>query len=118
KLVKITKLKRTTVQTSFTRHEPIDIDSILQTSNDYEYSVQRQSVAKNNFDTKTLPALESYGEGILFVLDEQKLKQWEQQQEVIERTEKIKSNAQNADWKSHQIIAKTLTPKKVLIHTL
>ncbi|MDD3772648.1 MAG: DrmB family protein [Saccharofermentanales bacterium] len=118
KLVKIDKLKKTTVQTSFTRNEPIDVDSILQNQNEYEYTVQRQSVSKNNFETKTLPALESYGEGILFVLDEQKLKHWEQQQEVIERTGKIKSNAQNADWKSHQIIAKTLTPKKVLIHTL
>lgn len=118
KLVKIDKLKKITVQTSFTRNEPIDVDSILQNQSDYEYAVQRQSVSKNNFETKTLPALESYGEGILFVLDEQKLKQWEQQQEVVERTEKIKSNAQNADWKSHQIIAKTLTPKKVLIHTL
>ena len=118
KLVKIDKLKKTTVQTSFTRNEPIDVDSILQNQNEYEYTVQRQSVSKNNFETKTLPALESYGEGILFVLDEQKLKQWKQQQEVIERTEKIKSNAQNADWKSHQIVAKTLTPNKVLIHTL
>jgi len=80
--------------------------------------VQRQSVSKNNFDTKTLPALESYGEGILFVLDKKKLEQWENQQEVIERTERIKTNAKNADWKSHQIIAKTLTPRKVLIHTL
>lgn len=118
KLIKIDKLKRTTVQTSFTRNEPIDIDSILQDQNEYEYSVQRQSVSKNNFDTKTLPALESYGEGILFVLDKQKLEQWEQQEEVIERTEKIKSNAQNADWKAHQIIAKTLTSRKILIHTL
>ncbi|MGH2612154.1 MAG: DrmB family protein, partial [Rhabdochlamydiaceae bacterium] len=118
KLVKIDKLKKTTVQTSFTRNEPIDVDSILQNQNEYEYSVQRQSVSKNNFDTKTLPALESYGEGILFVLDKQKLEQWEQQKEVNERTEKIKSNAQNADWKSHQIIAKSLTPRKLLIHTL
>jgi hypothetical protein len=118
KLVKIDKLKKITVQTSFTRNEPIDIDSILQNQNEYEYAVQRQSVSKNNFETKTLPALESYGEGILFVLNEQKLKQWEQQEEVIERTEKIKLNAKNADWKSHQIIAKSLTPRKVLIHTL
>ncbi|MCE1168194.1 MAG: DUF1998 domain-containing protein [Sphingobacteriia bacterium] len=120
KLVKIDKLKRTSVQTSFTRNEPIDIDSILQNPNEYDqnYIVQRQSISKNSFDTKTLPALESYGEGILFVLDRKKLEQWEKQQEVIERTEKIKSNAQNADWKSHQIIAKTLTPKKILIHTL
>ncbi|HAY3502271.1 TPA: DUF1998 domain-containing protein [Elizabethkingia anophelis] len=118
KLIKIDKLKRTTVQTSFTRNEPIDVDSILQNQNEYEYAVQRQSVSKNNFDTKTLPAIESYGEGILFVLDKQKLEGWEILPEIVERTEKIKSNAENADWKSHQIIAKSLTPRKVLIHTL
>jgi hypothetical protein len=118
KLVKIDKLKKTTVQTSFTRNEPIDIDSILQDQSEYEYTVQRQSVSKNNFDSKTLPAIESYGEGILFVLDKTKLEQWEKQQVVIERTDKIKNNAKNAEWKSHQIIAKTLTPRKVLIHTL
>lgn len=117
-LIKIDKLKKTTVQTSFTRNEPIDVDSILQNQSDYEYTVQRQSVSKNNFDTKLLPALESYGEGILFVLDKTELERWELQQEVINRTERIKSNAHNADWKSHQIIAKTLTPRKVLIHTL
>ena len=118
KLVKIDKLKRIAVQTSFTRNEPIDVDSILQNQNDYEYAVMRQSVSKNNFDTKTLPALESYGEGILFVLDNQKLCDWEQQSEVTERIEIIKANAENADWKLHQIIAETLTPRKVLIHTL
>lgn len=118
KLVKIDKLKKTTVQTSFTRNEPIDVDSILQDQSDYEYTVLRQSVSKNNFDTRTLPALESYGEGILFLLDTQKLEQWEHQESVIQRTETIKANAKNADWKSHQIIAKSLTPRKVLIHTI
>jgi hypothetical protein len=49
KLVKIGKLKKITVQTSFTRNEPIDIDSILQEQNEYEYNVERQSVSKNNF---------------------------------------------------------------------
>jgi hypothetical protein len=118
KLVKIDKLKKITVQTSFTRNEPIDIDSILQEQNEYEYNVERQSVSKNNFNTKTLPALESYGEGILFVLDSEKLEEWETQEQVIHRTEKIRENAKNADWKLHQIIAQTLTPRKILIHTL
>lgn len=118
KLIKIDKIKKITVQTSFTRNEPIDIDSILQDQNEYEYAVQRQSVSKNNFNTKTLPALESYGEGILFVLDQKKLEQWEIQEEVLNRTENIRANAENADWKSHQIIAQTLTPRKILIHTL
>jgi hypothetical protein len=118
KLVKIDKLKRISVQTSFTRNEPIDVDSILQDQNNYEYNVKRQAVSKNNFDTKTLPAIESYGEGILFVLDNVLLSKWEMQEEVISRTEIIKSNASSADWKSHKIIAETLTPRKLLIHTL
>jgi hypothetical protein len=118
KLIKIDKLKKISVQTSFTRNEPIDIDSILQDQNNYEYNVERQSVSKNNFDTKTLPAIESYGEGILFILDNQLLKNWEIQESVISRTEIIKSNAYGADWKSHKIIAETLTPRKILIHTL
>ena len=118
KIVKIDKLKKITVQTSFTRNEPIDIDSILQEQNEYEYNVERQSVSKNNFNTKTLPALESYGEGILFVLDSEKLEEWETQEQVILRTETVRKNAKNADWKLHQIIAQTLTPRKILIHTL
>ncbi len=48
KLVKLEKLKKITVQTSFTRQEPIDVDSILQEDTSYEYTVKRQSVSKNN----------------------------------------------------------------------
>lgn len=119
KLVRIDKLKKTTVQTSFTRNEPIDVDSILIKDGDkYEYEVTRQSVSRNNFETKMLPAIESYGEGILFVMDNDWLIEWESKEKVIERVEKIKTNAENADWKAHEIIANTLTPRKVLIHTL
>lgn len=118
KLVKLEKLKKITVQTSFTRQEPIDVDSILQEDNSYEYTVKRQSVSKNNFDTKLLPGIESYGEGILFVLDKEKLNHWELQENVIERTEIIRENANNSSWQFHKIIARSLTPRKVLIHTL
>jgi len=63
-------------QTSFTRNEPIDADSILidPDSGNYQYTVKPQSVSKNSFETRLLPAIENFGEGILFVLDEQKLK--------------------------------------------
>ena len=118
KLVKLEKLKKITVQTSFTRQEPIDVDSILQEDASYEYTVKRQSVSKNNFDTKLLPGVESYGEGILFVLSKEQLARWELQQEVIDRTNIVKTNADNSSWKYHKIIAKTLMPRKILIHTL
>ena len=84
----------------------------------YQYLVQRQSVSKNNFQTKLLPSIESYGEGILFVLDKQKLRNWETNIEVVNRVERIKTNAQNSDWQSHKIEAEKLTPRKLLIHTL
>lgn len=118
KLVKLEKLKKITVQTSFTRQEPIDVDSILQEDSSYEYTVKRQSVSKNNFDTKLLPGVESYGEGILFVLDKDKLNQWELQEDVIERTKILRENVKYSSWQYHKIIARTLTPRKVLIHTL
>lgn len=118
KLVKLEKLKKITVQTSFTRQEPIDIDSILQDDDNYDYNVKRQSISKNNFDSKILPGIESYGEGILFVLDKDKIIAWEKQKNVIERIKVITENANSSTWKFHKAIAYSITPRKVLIHTL
>lgn len=120
KLVKIDKLKKTTVQTSFTRNEPIDVDSILVGDAEYvkNYNVKRQSLSKNNFETKILPAIESYGEGILFVLDRKLLNEWESKVLVINRANVIKQHGLSSEWKSHQIEAARITPRKILIHTL
>ena len=117
-LIMFTKLKKITVQTSFTRQEPIDIDSVLQDETNYEYNVKRQSVSKNNFETKVLPGIESYGEGILFVLDENKIKKWEKRPEIIERTRIVINNATSSNLQYHKHIAKTLSSRKLLIHTL
>jgi Domain of unknown function (DUF1998) len=117
-LIKIDKIKKITVQTSFTRREPIDIDSVLEQDGKYQYKVARQSVSKNSFETRLLPAIESYGEGILFILDKQKLQNWEINNVVIDRIETLKINAQNSEWQSHKIEASKLTPRRVLIHTL
>ena len=68
-----------------------------------------------------LPAIENYGEGILFVLDEQKLKEWESNEAIKQRIEKIQSNAAESDWQMHKIEAKKLSEwgaRKILIHTL
>ncbi|MDR0940765.1 MAG: DUF1998 domain-containing protein [Bacteroidales bacterium] len=118
KLVKIDRLKKITVQTSFTRNEPIDTDSILIGDSGYEYNVKRQSVSKNSFETHLLPAIENYGEGILFVLDEQKLKEWEKNDIITERIKNIQTHAEDSDWQSHKIEAKKITARKILIHTL
>ncbi|MCX6252405.1 MAG: DUF1998 domain-containing protein [Bacteroidetes bacterium] len=118
KLIKIDKLKKITVQTSFTRNEPIDIDSILIGDNGYEYNVKRQSVSENSFETRILPAIENYGEAIFFVLDKQKLSKWETNPEVINRVKILQDYGQNSDWQSHRIESQKMTSRKVLIHTL
>jgi len=119
-LVKIDRLKKITAQTSFTRNQPIDTDSILidPESGNYQYKVKPQSVSANSFETRLLPAVENYGEGILFVLDEQKLIEWENNEIIKQRIEKIKNNATESDWQIHKIKAKTLTAREMLIHTL
>ncbi len=118
KLVKIDRLKKITVQTSFTRNAPIDTDSILIGDSGYEYQIKRQSVSKNSFETCLLPAVENYGEGILFVLDEQKLKEWERNDIITERVRNIQIHAEDSDWQFHKIEAKKLTARKILIHTI
>lgn len=121
KLVKIDKLKKTTVQTSFTRNEPIDVDSILVGDEEYKKNYEktkRQSLSKNNFETRLLPAIESYGEGIFFILDKKLLNEWEGNELIINRTNIIKQHGLSSEWKSHQIEAARITPRKILIHTL
>lgn len=118
KLVKIDRLKKITVQTSFTRNAPIDTDSILIGDNGYEYEVKRQSISRNSFETRLLPAIENYGEGILFILDEEKLKEWKKNDTIKERVAKIQAYAEDSDWQFHKIEAQKLTARKILIHTL
>jgi hypothetical protein len=118
KLIKIDRLKKITVQTSFTRNAPIDTDSILIGDNGYEYEIKRQSVSRNSFATRLLPAIENYGEGILFVLDNKRLKEWENNDTIKERIKIIQDHAEDSDWQSHKIEAKKLTTRKILIHTL
>ncbi|MBK8873703.1 MAG: hypothetical protein IPN13_07205 [Bacteroidetes bacterium] len=62
--------------------------------------------------------IESYGEGILFVLDNDTLLDWELNPEVIKRANKLKENAQHSSWQYHKTIAQTLTARKILIHTI
>jgi hypothetical protein len=62
-LVRLDRLKQTTVQVSFTRQEPLDIDSVLINDEETtEYAVKRQSTSVKNINTTILPGVESYGE--------------------------------------------------------
>lgn len=120
-IVRIEKLKQISIQTSFTRQMPIDSDAILLTDDEFEeiqYEVKRQSTTSKNINTSILPGVESFGEAILFTIDEAQLNEWCENGNVLERSSIIKNNAQSSQRKFIRRISAGITPQFLLIHTL
>jgi hypothetical protein len=104
------KIKMTFVQTSYTRQEPISTDAFLHENSTKKYT------SKYGKDTKYLPAVESYGEGIFFEFDSEVLKEWIQVHlQINERLKILVDNLKKSDYWSKQDFA--LTSGFVLIHT-
>jgi hypothetical protein len=96
-LVKVDRLKEVRVFKGFTREsgtEPVPPDI--------------------TGDSGWLPAIELYGEGIFFTLDEEMLSQWEQNVDVKTRLEPLKKRFDSSKRKD----PKALTPRFLLLHTL
>jgi len=118
-IYKMDKIKITFVQTSFTRQEPISSDLFLK--DDSEITETKDAIKKKftstyGVNTKYLPAVESFGEGIFFEFDNEKLEKWlEENPQVASRISAIIEN--------HLVSESTLnkelevTPKFILIHT-
>jgi len=118
-LIRLDRLKQTTVQVSFTRQEPLDIDSVLiKDEETTEYAVKRQSTSLNNINTTILPGVESYGEGLFFILDSKNIKEWSETDTVRQRVEIIKQNALNSERKYLRNKSNEISPQFILIHTL
>ncbi len=118
-LIRLERMKQTTVQVSFTRQEPLDIDSILIKDEDTtEYTVKRQSTSVNNINTTILPGVESYGEGILFILEDDRIKSWSGNEQVKDRTSSIRNNALISERKYLRNKSSEIVPAFILIHTL
>jgi len=118
-LIRLDRLKQTTVQVSFTRQEPLDIDSVLiKDEETTEYAVKRQSTSANNINTTILPGVESYGEGLFFILDSDRIADWIEKEPVKQRIETIKHNALNSERKYVRNKSNEITPQFILIHTL
>jgi len=118
-LIRLERMKQTTVQVSFTRQEPLDVDSILIKDEDTtEYAVKRQSTSVNNVNTTILPGVESYGEGILFILEDDRIKDWAENEQVKDRTRSIRDNALISERKYLRNKSSEIVPALILIHTL
>lgn len=118
-LIRLERMKQTTVQVSFTRQEPLDVDSILVKDEDStQYAVKRQSTSVNNINTTIIPGVESYGEGILFILEDGRIEAWAENDQVKKRVRFIKDNALISERKYLRNKSSEIEPAFILIHTL
>ncbi|MFT4073255.1 MAG: DUF1998 domain-containing protein [Dysgonamonadaceae bacterium] len=118
-ILKMDKIKISSVQTSFTRQEPISSNAILE-DEDPEKTTKESIVKKftSTFGktTKYLPAIESFGEGIFFEFDNEILNKWIQENSKIQdRISIIIGNQKHFQSNFNEDF--TLNPKYVLIHT-
>lgn len=119
-IYKMDKIKITSVQTSYTRQEPISMDSFLMDDDTQALSVdsiKKKFTSKEGVKTSYLPAVESYGEGIFFDFDNEKLDGWVNAYPDIEkRISTIINNHNNLESNFNDGLE--LTPKFILLHTL
>ena len=74
-LIKVKRLKLTTVQTAFTRQEPFDKDLFIR-EGDNHTPVKIKYTSSQAVNTNYLLATESFGEGIFIDLDKTKVDEW------------------------------------------
>ncbi|GAA4769224.1 MULTISPECIES: DUF1998 domain-containing protein [Flavobacterium] len=118
-IFRMDKIKFTSVQTSYTRQEPISIDTALK-EEDIESNkvdaIRKKYTSNKGLTTKYLPAIESFGEGIFFEFDNDNLDNWLNSNQLIKtRVEPILNNYHNFDSAFNKDIE--VNPKLILIHT-
>lgn len=118
-IFKMDKIKITSVQTSYTRQEPISSSLILE-DEDAEKTTNESIIKKftSTFgkSTKYLPAIESYGEGIFFEFDNEVINNWiESNPKIKERISILIGNHQHYESTLNDDLE--LNPNYVLIHT-
>lgn len=105
KLLKINRLKLTSVQTGYSRQEPIDKDLFAdKTMEDYipvsKHAVKAKYTTSKGKNTKLLPGIESFGEGIFINFDKKRIIKWFEKQSKNEafnnRIELLKNNAETS----------------------
>ncbi|ORU94043.1 MAG: hypothetical protein A6F72_08220 [Cycloclasticus sp. symbiont of Poecilosclerida sp. N] len=112
-LVQISRLKMTTVQTGYTRQEPLDIDLFLDGKTDRIKPQYTSSQAQN---TEYLLGIENFGEGIFITFNQQKINNYIEKRR--ERLNKIFQQSEgSALFKNKFSDAKHLA-KFIFVHTV
>jgi hypothetical protein len=126
-LIGIKKLKITTVQTGYTRQEPLTIDVFMSDADENQVMIERKFTSKWGLDTRYLPAIESFGEGIFISFSNQAIDEWiakhSSNRNFNNRIDKLFENINSHEYKSVREKFLVDNPKRhlirfVLIHTL
>ena len=118
-IYKMDKIKITSVQTSYTRQEPISTNSFLE-DEDAETitpkSITKKFTSNYGVNTKYLPAVESFGEGIFFKFSNDLLDKWiSNNPKIQERIDIIIGNHSYLESNFNEDLI--INPKYILIHT-
>ena len=119
----IRRLKITTVQTAFSRQEPLDKDQFL-SGETTGIKVEPKYTSKWGNETEYLPAVESFGEGIFLSLDFKNIDNWinnsfQLHPEFQERIHTIQRNVQSNEFiVKGRFDSQEYLAKFILIHTL
>lgn len=119
-LMKLKKIKMTIVQTAYTRQEPMDKDQFLKGEFD---RVKPKYTSKYGKQTEYLPAIENFGEGLFFNLDNDKIDKWLDKilndNKFSQRIKTIQTNAEHNELiKKDRFSDIRFLSKFILIHTL
>jgi hypothetical protein len=118
-LVAVTRLREIRVFTGFSRVEQWFDDGIKpETDDDPERQIARLVPPDLDQGTDWLPAIELYGEGIFFTLDEDVLQRWEGQDALLRRTEVLQRQLDHTGMRLPDELKLPLTPRFILLHTL
>lgn len=121
-LIKIKRLRVVTVQTSYTRQEPLDKDAYLQPEESLE--IKRRYTSEWGRNTGYLTAIESFGEGIFLNLDSKKINEWYDlnwgDSDFSERIDAIQKNHKKREINTNpeRFSNPRFTAKFILVHTL
>lgn len=99
-------LKKTTALQGFSRVFPKSVGGLKGKS-----LLRRNPHSKSQ--TEWLPAVQHQGEGIMVILDPERVERWEARQEVTTRTEKLRETLAGRGTE-----ATTVPPRFILLHTL
>lgn len=123
-IYRIDKLKITSVQTSYTRQEPIDKDYFLRSDDEIKNTkepIKKKYTSEGDWqdtglNTKYLPAVETFGEGIFFDFDNVKLNDWLiQHPEVNSRISSIIYNHKHSESSLNKDLE--INAKLILLHS-